>query len=147
MTPSLISSFASDLLIRNIHISFTSGSWSLELVSLLSLSDSLPSPLSTQESFKSVETLILASETIYSPASIRTFTSTVLASLSVSSVNRENRCSRALVAAKKVYFGVGGGIEEFLNILKGMEGTGRTVWDSESEQVGGVGRCIIEVTK
>ena len=91
-------------------------------------------------------TLILASETIYSPSSIRDFTQTVLALLKANSKTPTDRAV-ALVAAKRVYFGVGGGVDEFLAILAEMGGCARCVWDS-SEALGGghgVGRCILEV--
>lgn len=48
------------------------------------------------------------------------------------------------MAAKKVYFGVGGGVDEFLGVLSGRGGQGRVIW--ETDGVGsGVERCIVEV--
>ena len=52
--------------------------------------------------------------------------------------------ARALIAAKKVYFGVGGGIDEFLSTLSRAGGNAKHVWQSEGS---GVGRVIMEVTK
>jgi protein-histidine N-methyltransferase len=85
-------------------------------------------------------TLVLASETIYAPASLRAFASTVLGLLT--------RCGadggvRAFVAAKMVYFGVGGGVEEFLGAVGALGGWGRVAW--KSADGGGVGRCVLEV--
>lgn len=149
ITPNLLSSFVSDLSARNIHISFISGSWSTDLVSLVNSSGflSLHSPSSTiQEPAEPVDILLLASETIYSPGNIRAFTSTILSLLSSSASNHKDQHCSALVAAKKVYFGVGGGIDEFLHVLENMQGLERCVWDSDGEGAG-VGRCIIEVTR
>lgn len=53
--------------------------------------------------------------------------------------------ARALVAAKMVYFGVGGGIDEFLSVLKEKGGEGNSVWETKGMGYG-VGRCIREVT-
>lgn len=44
-----------------------------------------------------------------------------------------------LVAAKVLYFGVGGGVSEFLGVLKGHGGNSETVW----EQKLGVSRKIM----
>ena len=51
---------------------------------------------------------------------------------------------RALIAAKRVYFGVGGGVDEFLRVLGEMGGRGKVVWETGPES--GVGRVILEVT-
>lgn len=85
-------------------------------------------------------TLILASETIYSPASITAFTNTLIHILSTVESRGSEAC--ALVAAKKVYFGVGGGVDEFLEVLAARGGTGKVVWESFG---GGVERLILEV--
>ena len=47
-----------------------------------------------------------------------------------------------MVAAKKVYFGVGGGIDEFLKVLNELGGKGAMVWESKDE---GVSRVIVEI--
>lgn len=52
--------------------------------------------------------LILASETIYSPTTTPLFTRVVL------DVLRPDGKGRALVAAKEIYFGVGGGVMDFM---------------------------------
>ena len=100
------------------------------------------------------KTLILTSETIYQPATLPAFVETLFGLLE----DGEERGGEAvaLVAAKKVYFGVGGGIDEFVGMLgemsKGRErGAGvRKAWDSNEDEEGemgrgGVGRCILEV--
>ena len=80
--------------------------------------------------------LILASETIYSPVSLPVFTRTLLDIL-----GQGYRRGKALVAAKKVYFGVGGGVAEFETELRSQKGEARVVLDVEA----GVGRVVLDV--
>ena len=89
------------------------------------------------------DVLILASETIYSPASTRAFTETLLHLIRRS--EKAGGKARVLVAAKKVYFGVGGGVDEFLDVLQQLGGEGKVVWSTEGSG-SGVERCVLEVT-
>ncbi|KAL4883650.1 hypothetical protein BJY04DRAFT_216001 [Aspergillus karnatakaensis] len=130
MTPSLIERFQNDLTNRGITISFISGAWSPSFVELVFSSPALTG----------YKTLILASETIYSPASLVAFSETLLALLQRPSVE-----SRALIAAKKVYFGVGGGIDEFLAVLRGVSAEGLKVEERLDVKSAGVGRVILEI--
>ena len=81
--------------------------------------------------------LVLASETIYSPASLEVFTKTVL------DIIRRSSNSRILVAAKKVYFGVGGGVQEFMDVMRRQGGNVTPVLDVPGA---GVGRVVLEVS-
>ncbi len=84
--------------------------------------------------------LVLAAETIYSPTSLDAFAETLLALL------KRVRQGRALVAAKRVYFGVGGGVDEFKEKVARGGGVVGEVRDSEILEGGtGVGRCLLEV--
>ncbi|KAL9035092.1 MAG: hypothetical protein Q9180_005043 [Flavoplaca navasiana] len=117
----------------NVEIKAISGSWGTEFSAM-----ALPETSKTPD-----DILILASETIYSPASTRAFTSTLLDLL--------HRCegaggkARALVAAKRVYFGVGGSVDDFLNVLRELGGEAKVVWTTDGLE-DSVGRCILEVT-
>ncbi|KAL8730627.1 MAG: hypothetical protein Q9166_003940 [cf. Caloplaca sp. 2 TL-2023] len=112
ITDDLLSAFRKSLGEANIHIHAVSGSWGPELASI-----AVPEPLKPAD-----DVLILASETIYSPASTRVFTETLL---TLNGRSEEGGAKiRALVAAKKVYFGVGGGVGEFLGVLKDLGGEG-----------------------
>ena len=84
--------------------------------------------------------LILASETIYQPESVEPFVK-VLLGLMKNEVSTEQH-NQALVAAKKVYFGVGGGIDEFLSCLMQAGGDSNTVWESSKT---GIGRAILSI--
>ena len=104
--------------------------------------------------------LVLASETIYSPENLGPFVNNLLGLLRGQTDGadmvgerewEEERGNIALVAAKKIYFGVGGGVDEFVEMVEGKGAMVRKVWDSEEgeglgeRKSGGVGRCILEV--
>ncbi len=48
----------------------------------------------------------------------------------------------ALIAAKRVYFGVGGGVDQFLGILAAFDGRATVAWESMDS---GVGRVILKI--
>ncbi|KAL9129771.1 MAG: hypothetical protein Q9217_001883 [Psora testacea] len=133
ITSAVLTEFLQDLKRHNVTVSAVSGSWGTTMVPLIS-------PPSA--SARAVNTLVLASETVYSPASIRAFTQVLLDLLA--NAESTGGDARALVAAKRVYFGVGGGIDEFLTVLEHMGGAGTIVWETKGA---GVGRIIMEVVK
>ncbi|KAL4977811.1 hypothetical protein BDW66DRAFT_29823 [Aspergillus desertorum] len=133
ITPDLLERFQSDLARRGITVAFISGAWSTSFVELVFSSPELAG----------YRTLVLASETIYSPASLAAFSETLLALLRRSSSG--GSVSRALVAAKKVYFGVGGGVDEFLAVLRSVAGGDVGVEERMDVRFAGVGRMILEV--
>ena len=132
ITPELLEEFENDLGNRGITVDFISGGWSAAFVDLA---------LSGRK--EEDRTLILASETIYSPASLAAFTETLLALLRRSTAPRAN--SRAMVAAKKVYFGVGGGVDEFLMVLRDFGNDEFHVDNSLDVKSEGVGRVVLEI--
>ncbi|CAG7993753.1 unnamed protein product [Penicillium olsonii] len=133
ITPELIEEFKGDLAKRKISIEFVSGAWSADFVELV---------FSSGEG-SSRKTLVLASETIYSPASLTAFSETLSALLRRSSNGSTQ--SRALIAAKKVYFGVGGGVDEFLAVLNSVCPNELNVQQKLNVQSEGVGRVVLEV--
>lgn len=135
ITPDLLSRFVKDLSDRFIHISGISGAWNKAFTDLLV-------PFEDSQHPGQIETIFLASETIYSPNSIHIFTEVLLEALK--RAEDTHGSGRALVAAKKVYFGVGGGVDEFLRVLNDLGGKGVTAWESKE---GGVGRVIVEVRR
>ena len=130
----LLSDFYATLTAANIRISGISGAWSHEFATLAR--PIVPDLICS--------TIILGSETIYSPNSIKAFSNTVLDLLHYSG---EASRSRALVAAKKVYFGVGGGVDEFVSTIEGLGGLAKGIWDSSASEATGIGRCIMEVDR
>lgn len=134
ITTELVDEFKQDLAQRGISIDFISGGWSPGFVDLVF----------SNPSSENCKTLVLASETIYSPGTLTAFSETLLALLRRSSTPAAK--TRALVAAKKVYFGVGGGVDEFLAVLKTVCGDELDVQEKLDVQSEGVGRVVLEVT-
>jgi protein-histidine N-methyltransferase len=130
ITPDLLRGFVVDLDTRGIVVDVLSGAWGPRFVELVTVKP----------------WLVLASETIYSPSSLPAFTQTLIEVLDRS----DNRASRAVVAAKMVYFGVGGGVQEFLRLLRSeyrYMGEERYAFDTleMAEKSGGVARVVLEL--
>lgn len=123
----LLSSFISGLQERNIKLSFFSGAWSPEFVQLVT----------SQWQHAMSSLLILAAETIYSPMALRSFTESLMTILDV----EERGAASALIAAKKIYFGVGGSIEDFCDAVRARGG----VVEQIREESDGVRRAVVEV--
>ena len=135
ITPDLLSRFVKELSDKSIDISGISGTWSEAFTDLLV-------PFQESQRQSRIETIILASETIYSPKSLHAFTQVLLKVLKGAEETQGH--GRALVAAKKMYFGVGGGVDEFLKVLSELGGKGVTTWECRDE---GVGRVIVDVQR
>lgn len=121
ITPALIDQFEADLASRNIQVDFVSGAWSPQFVQLVAPS--------------SAYDMVLASETIYAPETVSTFTDTLLNCMAPE--------GSALIAAKKIYFGVGGGIPEFETQLR----LRNVQYSIAVDYTEGVGRAIIGLGK
>jgi protein-histidine N-methyltransferase len=167
ITPELLQSFTKWLAAAKVQIVGISGAWGEEFGGLVKRV--FDGDKGENSSRMESELLVLASETIYEPDSLRAFTRTLLDILEHSIAdaadgNGRHGRARALIAAKKVYFGVGGGVDEFLAVLTEMKGSGKKIWDSDGDVVdgnlignsnkrvggvggvGGVGRCILQVS-
>lgn len=114
----------------SVSFSFISGGWSDEMIELIGTS-----AVSTRSN---ITTLILASETIYSPTSTKDFTNVLMKLL-----QQNSKTSKAWVAAKKIYFGVGGGVEDFRSEVLNNGGNIETILDVRDA---GVARVVLEVT-
>lgn len=130
----LFEAFRSSLATHAVSLNFLSGSWSPEFtVHFTGLTTSAPqSPL-----------LVLAAETIYSPAALYAFADTLMAILTAEQVDTISGAKRAtaLVAAKKVYFGVGGSIEDFCAAVGARAGLVEQLREEED----GVRRAVVGV--
>lgn len=125
VTEVLRTEFTSDIRSLGITVDFISGGWGDDMLQLLSSS----SPNGYD--------LVLGSETIYSPATTGLFTDVLLGAL--------KKGGRGLVAAKRIYFGVGGSVADFVS---GLERAGPD-WGCKivrEENDVGVGRSIVEVS-
>ena len=128
LTPGLLERFAADLTTKRINLNFLSGPWSPKLASLI--------PSSAPD----MGTVILAAETIYSPESTVAFVDLLLILL------QRVKMSKAMIAAKRMYFGVGGSVD---GLKEACSQRGAVAYEIENHGVpgmdGGVGRALIEV--
>ncbi|KAH7105090.1 hypothetical protein BKA62DRAFT_613907 [Auriculariales sp. MPI-PUGE-AT-0066] len=110
----LINAFQSSLRGHNIALQFTCGAW---------------------ESWKLPQAfdLVLSSETVYEPTSLSALVRVLRDAGTASSLR--------LVAAKRVYFGVGGGLREFEQAVEQQGGSVSRNWETTS----GVARAIVDV--
>jgi hypothetical protein len=123
----LVEKFFSSLKSHDIILSFLSGTWSPEFVRLAVLNmGTSPARLT-----------ILGAETIYSPVALRSFAETVMSLLDKMPAGEK----LAFVAAKKVYFGVGGSIEDFCDAVRANGAVVKQI----REESDGVRRAVVEV--
>ncbi|PBP26194.1 hypothetical protein BUE80_DR002863 [Diplocarpon rosae] len=104
----VIKDFLTSLETRHIRLSFFSGAWGTEFAQLVKKEMASPSSWLT----------IIGAETIYSPAALNSFAETLM--ILLDTMPDDER--RSLVAAKKVYFGVGGSMEDFCNMVRTQDG-------------------------
>ena len=119
ITAALKSAFTASLVTHNINLVFSSGSW-----------ESLTPHLAAAATKSNI---VLTSETIY-----RTDALPALIALLRHACAQEAQC---LVAAKVLYFGVGGSVAEFVKALGSFEGRAECVWERKL----GVGRKIMRI--
>ncbi|KAF4961937.1 hypothetical protein FSARC_9928 [Fusarium sarcochroum] len=135
--PEVLAAFQKSLVESNITLSFVSGAWSQEFVDLIY---ALPSENSQPSS-----TLILGAETIYSPFALQAFLETIFLILEKER-NTEGSEAGAYVGAKRLYFGVGGSLDDFID--KARE-KGAKVEQLREEAEGvrrGVVQCVLGPT-
>jgi protein-histidine N-methyltransferase len=127
LTPEILSAFKQQLQETGISLTLLSGSWT-PTARFLDLIPSTPE----------LDTFILGSETIYSPASLSAFAEAIVALMS------RVKTGKAIVAAKRVYFGVGGSVDAF---REECANRGAVAYEMEFEglETGGVRRCLLEV--
>jgi protein-histidine N-methyltransferase len=126
--------FISDCKRKGVSFDFISGAWGSSFVDLIESSFRSEADVPTSQH----NMMILASETVYSPASLATFVRTVADLLRLM-----ERAGTALVAAKRIYFGVGGGVSEFVQEMRKVGGLVKEVINITDS---GVGRVILEIS-
>lgn len=123
----LVQTFISTLKSHDIRLFFFSGTWSPEFVRLVLQSmGTRRAPLT-----------ILGAETIYSPAALRSFAETLISLFD----GVPSGYKTAFIAAKKVYFGVGGSIEDFCDAVRAKGAVIKQI----REESDGVRRAVVEV--
>lgn len=128
----VVESFKAFLTTSNIALSFISGGWSPGFVELIySMS---PAVLNTSR------TLVLGAETIYSPFALSSFTDTLLLILRKERDSHPGQQATAIVAAKRLYFGVGGSLDDFVDKIRDLGVAVSMV----REEVEGVRRGVVK---
>lgn len=128
ITPDILQQFRAALQASAISLRFLSGSWSPELANLI------------PQSGTDMGTVILAAETIYSAASTEAFVELVVTLL------ERVKMSKAMVAAKRFYFGVGGSVDGLKEACRERKAV---AYEIENHGVpgtdAGVGRALVEI--
>jgi len=128
VSPVLVEAFLKALGAGGIEISLLSGPWGKELLGLI------------PECGTDMGAVVLAAETIYSPASTEQLVELVVEIL------KRNKMAKAIVAAKRMYFGVGGSVD---GLKESCRDKGALAYEIENAGVEGmdqgVGRALIEV--
>lgn len=132
ITRELTDRFICDLTDQNIRVTAISGAWGPEFVDLL--------PRVQGDENKQAATMILASETIYALPTLKPFTETLVSIMRTAL--KDGASASGLVAVKQIYFGVGGGVEDFVRELRRNGGESEILWEKEGV---GMGRVILEV--
>ncbi|KAK3937170.1 hypothetical protein QBC46DRAFT_16778 [Diplogelasinospora grovesii] len=137
LTPDVVEAFQTYLASNEITLSFLSGAWSPDFVDLLYRS-SLPASLTAD-----TRTLMIGAETIYSPFALDSFSKTLLSLLERERRQRPGGYAAAVVAAKRLYFGVGGSLDDFVDKMRAM-GVSVETLRAETEGIRrGVVRCLL----
>ncbi|KAK4992091.1 Histidine protein methyltransferase 1 [Elasticomyces elasticus] len=128
VTSQLTQRFVQDLQTAGIGLHFLSGPWSPKLADFISPSGT------------NMGTVILAAETIYSPASLAPFVDLVV------DILKRVKMSKAMIGAKRMYFGVGGSVDA---LKEACAEKGAVCYEIENAGVpgmtAGVGRALLEV--
>ncbi|AEO54033.1 hypothetical protein MYCTH_2296096 [Thermothelomyces thermophilus ATCC 42464] len=138
LTPEVLDAFRQSLSSNRISLSFLSGAWSPEFVHLL-----YGAGISAGGLPETARTLLLGSETIYSPFALESFAGTLLSILQRERSHRPAGHARALVAAKRLYFGVGGSLDDFVDKMRGLGASVRTLFQETKGVHRGVVECLL----
>lgn len=149
ITGELKTAFLSSLLALNVSIRFFSGSWNTFNPTCTMGSDCYNIVLTSEtiyqtDNLESLVDLIQAACTGKTEASLNDLTSSLHISENLAEEHTFETSSlpyQCLVAAKVLYFGVGGGVLEFLKSVERRKGRAKTVQEHKT----GVGRKVIRV--
>ncbi|KAK0618272.1 hypothetical protein B0T17DRAFT_331824 [Bombardia bombarda] len=140
LTPEVLAAFKASLASSQITLSFLSGAWSPEFVELLYQS-SFSAGLA--EAAGDVNTLVIGAETIYSPFALESFAQTLLSILERERRERPSGYAAAIIGAKRLYFGVGGSLDDFVDRMEGFGASVETLHEEAEGVRRGVVRCLL----
>lgn len=134
LTQNLLDKFYEDLKDNGITLYLISGSWCKQYVNMIN-------KISNDTQGNGIKELFVSSETIYSPSMLP-----VISEVIIGLQNNGNKDNLAIVAAKDIYFGVGGSIVDFVNYLDKKISTGTNIkYNFELINYGGLKRTIVEI--
>ncbi|KAK8140512.1 hypothetical protein PG984_000578 [Apiospora sp. TS-2023a] len=137
ITQELIVGFERYLAERQIDLNLFSGAWSPELVELMSK----PTETTVTSSGSKQSTIIIGAETIYSPFALQSFTDTTIELLEQQKALQNT--AELLVGAKKLYFGVGGSLDDFVSKARERGAKVENVREETDGVRRGVVRCVL----
>lgn len=136
ITEPVLLAFKDYLASSRVVLSFVSGGWCPDFVNLI-----YDTPSSLPNSGTADRTLVLGAETIYSPFALSSFTDTLLSIMRRERDDQSSRSAVAIVAAKRLYFGVGGSLDDFVDKVREL-GVAVSTMREEAEGVRrGVVKC------
>ena len=141
LTPEVLEAFTNFLSSRKIALRFFSGAWSPEFVSLVTAAaDATRTGAGAGPGIGANQaTVIIGAETIYSPFALGAFAQTLFALLEDDKARGDS--AEAFVGAKKLYFGVGGSLDDFVAKAKELGAITEQVWEETEGVRRGVVRC------
>lgn len=143
LTPELLEAFVDSLSSRKISLHFFSGAWSPEFVDLVvektAAAAAAAGDGAAGAGAKRRATVVIGAETIYSPFALDAFTQTLFALME--DEKARGNSAEALVGAKKLYFGVGGSLDDFVAKANELGTHTEQVWEETEGVRRGVVRC------
>ncbi len=142
LSPEVLGAFVDFLSSRRISLRFLSGAWSPEFVDLVAAADGDGDGDAGGAGRERV-TVVVGAETIYSPFALGAFAQTLLALLRGEKARGGGSGAEALVGAKKLYFGVGGSLDDFVARAGELGAVTEEVWEETEGVRRGVVRCSL----
>jgi len=133
LTTEVKEGFQDFLVSSQISLNFVSGGWSSEFVDLLYR------PAILAPDLGHFDTMVFGAETIYSPFALTSFSETLLSILHREQAERPQQNASGIVAAKRLYFGVGGSLDDFVDKMRACG----VVVDGLREETDGVRRGVV----
>lgn len=141
LLPEVVAAFQSYLIANRISLTFLSGAWSPEFIELVY--SGIPDDATNSNA--AAATLLLGAETIYSPFALQAFTEATFSILQREGAKQSTSPAVALVAAKKLYFGVGGSLDDFVDQARGRGGEVISLREEADGVRRGVVKCILHL--
>lgn len=133
--PEVLQAFQTFLEDRAIDLKLLSGGWSPDFCQLIE--DVSPTAPERQ-------TLVLGAETIYSPFALQSFTEIIFAILEQEKARQSSsNAATAIVGAKRLYFGVGGSLDDFISAVQERGANIASLRDETEGVRRGVVRCML----